>query len=89
MVRLFVRHMVEDFEKWHRGYAEGADSRKEAGVEADGVHQAVDDPNDVTIFHDFPDYATAYAFATSDDLKQKMDDIGVKGEPTIWMTEQV
>jgi hypothetical protein len=88
MVRLFVRHMVEDFDKWHRGYAEGVDYRKQNGVEADGVHQALDDPNDVTIFHDFPDYATAQAFLSSD-LTQKMDDLGVKGKPTIWLTEQV
>lgn len=89
MVRLFVRHMVEDFEKWHRGYAEGTEFRREGGVQKDGVHQAVDDPNDVTIFHDFPDYATAQAFMGRDDLKQKMDDLGVRGKPTVWITEQV
>lgn len=89
MVRLFVRHRVEDFEKWHRGYSEAGDYRKENGVEADGVHQAVDDPNDVTIFHDFPDYASAQAFMGRDDLKQRMGEIGVTGEPMVWITEQV
>ena len=44
----------------------------ERGVRAHAVYQGVDDPNDVTVTHDFDDADTAKAFFSSDDSKGAM-----------------
>jgi hypothetical protein len=46
----------------------------------------VDDPNDVTVIHDFHSVDKAKAFAGSPDLKAAMEKSGVKGAPQIWYT---
>ncbi len=89
MIRLYVRHAVEDFEKWRKGYDAHAALRTAHGVTGDGVHQAVDDPNDVTVWHDFETPEEASAFANSDGLKRAMGDLGVQGAPIVWITQQV
>ena len=54
----------------------------------DGVFCAVEDSNDVTVFHDFSTVDEARAFAGSPRLREVMSGAGVVGEPDIWFTEQ-
>ena len=56
--------------------------RKALGVTALAVFQSVDDPNDVTVWHDFPTPQGAKDFASSSRLKE------VKGTPQIWFVNQ-
>jgi hypothetical protein len=88
MVRMFIHHRVEDYEQWRRGYDAFDEERRGMGVTDDGVFCAVDDPNDVTAFHDFSTVEEAKAFAGSARLREVMGDAGVVGEPEIWFTEQ-
>jgi hypothetical protein len=85
-VRLFVRHAVADFEAWRKGYDANVDLRVRHGVKADGVHPSVDDPNDVTIFHDFETEEEARAMLGSPELKDAMDKVGVTSTPIAWLT---
>lgn len=89
MIRLYVRHAVEDFEKWRKGYDTHGPLRAAHGVTGDGVHQGVDDPNDLTVWHDFETPEEASAFVNSPGLKGAMDELGVKGAPIVWITQQV
>jgi hypothetical protein len=84
MVRLFVRHNVEDYQAWRRGYDEFDPVRRPMGVTDDAVFQSIDDPNDVTVWHDFDTAELAQAFVTSDELRNAMQDAGVQGEPQVW-----
>jgi len=52
------------------------------------VFQSVDDPNDVTVWHDFPTPQGAKDFASSSRLKEVMIKAGVKGAPQIWFVNQ-
>jgi hypothetical protein len=54
------------------------------GVTGDAVFQSVDDPNDVTVWHDFDTAAAARAFASSDELRNAMQQAGVQGELKVW-----
>ena len=54
------------------------------GVKGDAVFQSVDDPNDVTAWHDFDTVEAARAFVSSDELRSAMQKAGVQGEPEIW-----
>ena len=87
-VRMFVRHNVSDYATWRKAYNDFDAERKTMGVTGDRVYQSVDDPNDVTVWHDFATVEKAKAFATSDRLKTVMKGAGVEGDPQIWFTVQ-
>lgn len=86
MIRLFVRHPVSDFGHWKQAYEDFNTERAGMGVKAHAVYQAVDDANDVTVWHDFENMESAQAFMGSPRLKEVMTAAGVAGEPTVWFT---
>ena len=88
MVRMFVRHSVENYSKWRKAYDSFDAERKGMGVTGDDVYQAVDDPTDVTIYHDFKTLTRAQDFVSSKRLKEVMKDAGVKGRPKIWFVKE-
>jgi hypothetical protein len=53
MVRLFVRINVADYETWREVYDQFYGERVAMGVMGDAAFQLVDDPSDVTVWHDF------------------------------------
>ena len=88
MVRMFVRHLVENYGTWRRAYNAFDAERKDMGVIGDGVYRALDDPNDVTVHHDFKTRRRAESFAASKRLKEVMKGAGVKGRPKIWFVKE-
>lgn len=88
MVRLFVRHQVADYGQWRRGYDDFDETRRGLGVRGDAVFQAVDDPNDVTVWHDFDSADAARSFMSSSELKAAMEGAGVAGEPQVWVAAE-
>lgn len=88
MVRMFVRHPVTDFAVWKKAYDDFDQERKGMGVTGDAVFRAVDDPNDVTAWHDFESFEAAQAFAGSPRLREVMEGAGVAGAPTIWFASR-
>ena len=89
MVRLFVRHPVADYAAWRQVYDDFDARRSEMGVSGHAIYQAVDDPNDVTVWHDFGTREAAEAFASSEELQSAMQKAGVQGRPTIWFAKEV
>lgn len=85
-VRMFVRHEVADYSAWRKGYNAYAPTQKKMGVFSEAVYQSADNPNDVTVIHDFHSLEKAKAFASSSDLKETMGKLGVKGAPQIWFS---
>jgi hypothetical protein len=85
-VRMFVRHEVADYGAWKKSYDAFAPNQKKMGVIYQSVYQSTDDPNDVTVIHDFHSLEKAKAFAASADLKAAMEKSGVKGAPQVWYT---
>ena len=86
MATLFVRHTVNDHRAWRKIYDDFAPNLPKMGVTGQAVYQAVDDPNDITVTHEFPSVAAAQTFATNPELKKAMQAGGVVGAPTIWFT---
>ena len=87
-VRLFVRHEVNDYAAWRKAYNDFDKTRRKLGVRAQFVYSSVDNPNDVTVTHDFKSAELAKAFIASPELKSAMDKAGVKGAPQIWITSR-
>lgn len=84
MIRLFVRHNVADYSAWRKAYDDFDPERGPLGVIGHKVFQSVDDPNDVTVWHDFESTEKAKAFASSERLRDVMQKAGVSSPPQIW-----
>ena len=85
-VRMYVRHEVASYVVWRKAYDRFDATRRKMGVTAQAVYQSLDDPNDVTVTHDFASAAEARSFAASAELKAAMQKAGVKGVPSVWFT---
>jgi len=84
MVRIFIRHDVADYQAWRKVYDDFDATRRSLGVTGDEVYQNLDDPNNVTLWHEFATRAQAEAFTSSDQLREAMASAGVQGQPEIW-----
>jgi Antibiotic biosynthesis monooxygenase len=84
--RMFARHEVSDYGAWRKSFDGFAPMQKKMGVVYKAVYQSTDDPNDVTVIHDFRSLEQARAFAAAPELKAAMEKSGVKGAPQIWYT---
>ena len=85
-VRMYVKHEVTDYAAWRKAYNDFDKARRKLGVTGQAVYRSVDNPNDVTVTHDFKSAEKAKAFAASPELKSAMEKAGVKGAPQIWFT---
>ncbi len=88
MTTLFARHSVSNYDEWRKVYDGFAPVLKMWGVSAEAVYRGTDNPNDITVMHEFPTMDAAVAFAYSEDLKKAMQSAGVVGEPTIWFADK-
>jgi quinol monooxygenase YgiN len=88
-----ARHEVNDFDTWKKSYDASAEYIKGMGVIADSVHRDLDDPNMVTVYHQFADVATAKAFTAtlnSGDFKAQAAQSGVQLETmTLYLMQDV
>jgi hypothetical protein len=89
MATLFVRHQAADYAAWRRIYDAFQPKAKTLGVQSDAVYQAADDPNNITVTHEFATLEAAQAFAGSPELRAAMHDAGVVGAPTVWFAKRV
>ena len=89
MATMFVRHTVSDYKAWRKVYDDFTSTQKAMGVTAEAVYQSADNPNDITVTHDFAAISAAQTFADSPDLRLAMQGAGVVGAPTIWFTNKV
>jgi len=85
-VRMFISHEVNDYAAWRKVYDAFDATRRKLGVTGQAVYRSVDNPNDVTVTHDFRSTDKARAFSTSPELKAAMEKAGVKGVPQISIT---
>jgi hypothetical protein len=87
VIRMFVRHQVNDYGKWRKVYDGFESERKRMGVTGAAVYTGANGDRDVTVTHDFDNLEKAKAFAESPSLRQAMTSAGVAGQPTIWFTK--
>jgi hypothetical protein len=88
MTTMFIRHTVSSYTTWRKAYDDFAPVQRAKGVMAQAVYKAVDNPNDITVTHDFATVEAAHAFVNSEELKKAMQNAGVVGAPTIWFTDK-
>jgi quinol monooxygenase YgiN len=89
MVTMFIKSKLSDYDNWKRFYDDFAPTRKEKGVTGAGVYRHANDPDMVTVTHQFKNIQAATEFANLEVLKLAMMKSGVVGPPDIWFTEDV
>jgi hypothetical protein len=87
MATLIIRHKVEDYNRWKRGYDEADWLRKQHGITYASLHREESDPNDVIAVHEFKNMKGAKDFAKA--VPSLMEKIGVIGKPEVWFSEDV
>jgi len=85
---MHIRHEVADYSAWRKVYNAFAGMQRKLGVTRQAVYQSIENPNDVTVTHDFKTEEKAQAFMSAPEVKSAMDKAGVKGTPQIWITTQ-
>ena len=87
MATVIIRHKVEDYAKWKRGYDEADWLRKQHGITYASLHRAESESNEVIAVHQFKDMNGAKGFVS--DVPRLMETIGVLGKPEIWFAEDL
>ena len=88
MAYTLTRHRVEDYMKWRDGFDAAADFRKASGEEAFQVFTSADKPNEVWVLNKWSSLEAAKTFMASDELKQKMKEVGVSEAPDIYFLDE-
>lgn len=88
MTTMFIRHQVNDYAAWRKVYDDFRPTQTRLGVTAEAVYRAADNPNDITVTHDFASVDAAQAFANSAELHSTMANAGVAGEPAVWFAQR-
>jgi hypothetical protein len=81
---ILIRHKVADFGKWKPGYDAHASARQNAGLKEERLLRNIDNPNEVVLLFSAQDINKAKQFAASDDLRQRMQDVGVVDKPDVY-----
>ena len=89
MATLFVRHDVSDFDQWKKAYDDFEPERESLGVTDHGAFQTKDNPNNVTLYHEFDTMDAEEAFVSNPKLMTIMRDGGVVGAPSLWYANKV
>ena len=87
-IRMFIQHDVADYALWKKHYDDFSNNQKAHGVINEFVYQSIDDPNSITVIHDFTNTEEAKSFVSSAEFKSFIFRSGVKGIYQIWYTRQ-
>ena len=87
MYVLAINHPVADYDKWKALYDTMPPTSR--GAKFARVNRSVDDPNLITVVSGFDSLDTLNDFVSDPELKAKMQEAGVSGEPRIEIYEEV
>ncbi len=87
MYLVAIKHPVADYDKWKAEY--DAFHPTAGGAKFARVNRSVDDPNMTMVVAGFESLETLNAFVSNPDLKVKMQEAGVTGEPRIEIYEEI
>jgi hypothetical protein len=82
---LLIRHKVSDFAKWKPTYDAHGSARTNAGLKEERLLRNSDNPDEVVLLFSAQDLNKAKQFAASDDLRERMQQVGVTDKPDIWV----
>jgi heme-degrading monooxygenase HmoA len=85
---ILVQQSIEDYEKWKALFDKDGSIRQDAGSKGGLVFRNADDPNHITILLEWDSVANARAFASSDELHERMQRAGLTGPPNVYFLDK-
>ena len=79
---------VRDYDDWKAVFDTGESFRREFSCTGHEIFRDVDDPNQLTLFLEFPSRERAKSFLDDPRLQQKMDEAGVDQPPRSMFVNQ-
>ena len=89
MPALFIQHTVQDFDKWKVAFDADEENRKNLGSQGGFLWRGTDDQNVVSVLLNWDSVDNIKKFMESPELKEKMEEAGVTGEPVVYFLEEV
>jgi hypothetical protein len=86
---LLIRHQIEDYDRWKPIFDDHAPTRAEYGSTGYQLMRSAENPNELCMVFEVRDLDRAKELVFSDDLREKMQDAGVVGQPNVDFLEEV
>lgn len=83
MIQVLVHHEVTDYQNWRAVFDSAIDFRQRGGERACRVFRQAGNPNDLTLLFEWEDLGKAQLYMNSEELRKKMQQAGVVGNPEI------
>jgi hypothetical protein len=87
MIRVFIRHKVQNYVKWRAAFDDFKKTRKAGGEKSFKIGHAAGQPNNLCLLCTWDSVTNAKAFFRSKELKAKMQQGGVREKPEIHIFE--
>jgi len=82
-------HKVKDFSTWKPFFDKDEQVRQAAGMKLVYLFRSVQDPNSIHLLFEVEDLGKVKRMMESEELKKKMEESGVIGEPVFHVLEKV
>ncbi len=89
MVYVLVRHKVEDYDKWRAAFYLHSGTRRNSGSQGARILRDAKDFNELMVLLEWNNLEQAHQFFQSEDLRKRMQEAGVVGQPDINFLEEV
>ncbi len=88
MAHLLIKHKVEDFDRWKKGFDDFIETRRASGERTWHIFRSEDDSNNVFALFEWDAMENAEAFTGKPELREAMQKAGVSGEPEIFFLNE-
>ena len=89
MALYYGKHKVADYDAW-RPHFDGDEARRSSvGAKTVSVMRSTDNPNEVHMVFDIPDFPAFMGLLQSEETQAAMKNGGVLETPTVWMLQDL
>lgn len=88
MTTAFIKHRVRDYDTWRKEYDAFAEFQEQHGVTEAAVYRTAGDPDELLVMHRFASPEAAQEFLSHEELKSKMAEAGVEGQPEVVLYDE-
>ncbi len=89
MSYLLVKQNVGEFNKWKSLYDKHSDTRKASGSKGARMFRNANNPNETLLLFEWNNIDDARKFTQSDDLRLRMQEAGVTGQPDFYFLDEI
>lgn len=87
MIKVFIRHKVEDFAKWKKAFDDFLPQRKAGGELSYSIGNVPNEPNNLCVTFEWDSVDNANTFLGSEELRAAMQEATVIEAPEIFVFE--